>query len=512
MSSVSRGSDAWSAVSDVANSWTSWLNPIVYGCSSEGGTPVGIVPLPVVGARLGICLGDIEQIPVEFEGRDEGTPESSEPDMTRVFGGLKVDQGVCQPVLPDQSKMQGPRAANVTSIRDQRPASPAKESKPAVKKASRRSTSTESSRSAIKERSSIRRQPSIESLASSSKVASSTTSFEDGRQSSTFSQRSTEAGSPMSFQAPEQPQLSSKQRRPALPRLVEVSPVNKNKAIGETPTLKKSSSLASLASTGTTGGASSSSSYFTSPITSPTASFEELPSIGNRGALTGLLGSLRGKVAAFDAPNTAVILFDWDDTLCPTNWASNKTKSASPSLDSLQMEQLHTHVRTFEQTLREARKVARVAVITLAAPDWFHESAARLFPGLNIEALFRELGIKVYFAAKPSCDTWHESERLRTLAKKKAMAKCLATMYPLLGSRGVKWNVLSVGDSTCEQQALKALLGDSSSSLCKTVKFSADPDLDQLTNQLRTLIPYLQGMISHSKDFDRSSATMWVTG
>jgi len=251
-----------------------------------------------------------------------------------------------------------------------------------------------------------------------------------------------------------------------------------------------------------------------SPPTSPVTSTEmELPYQPKSG-IAGLFGTFTRSSAApasrkFDAPENAVIIFDWDDTLCPTYWACDKVEKnhTSSNLGREQQEMLRQNVAACEKLLRESRKLARVAIVTLAAPDWFEESQNKLFPGLDIEALFRELGIKVYFASK----TLESSERMRTVAKKKAMKKCLQTLYPMMTSKAERWNVLSVGDSVTEQEALKELLAEySSAPLCKTLKFATEPSIEVLTDQMLSLVPHLQSMVSHSKDFDRSSNMMWL--
>jgi len=211
------------------------------------------------------------------------------------------------------------------------------------------------------------------------------------------------------------------------------------------------------------------------------------------------------RVSNFASPSNAVIIFDWDDTLCPTYWAT-----VSRSFDATAQKQLQVHALAIEIALRTARMVARVAVVTLASPDWFNKSASKFFPGLDVQALFRELGVKIFFAVMGRISDMDEIEPARVMAKKKAMAKCLSTFYPML--RSVKMNVLSIGDSSAEHQALKLLLGESKSApLCKTLKFSADPSLEQLTAELKEMIPHLQSMVQHGKSFDRSSGMLWAS-
>jgi len=212
------------------------------------------------------------------------------------------------------------------------------------------------------------------------------------------------------------------------------------------------------------------------------------------------------KSSPFASPDNAVIIFDWDDTLCPTYWSSTV---GSRTWDANVMKQLQAHAVATEMALRSARMFARVAVVTLASPDWFNKSAAKYFPGLDIQALFSQLGVKVFHATVTQSGNM-DLEEARIMAKKREMSKCLNGFYSML--RSSRMNVLSIGDSTAEHQALKLLLAESRSApLCKTLKFSPDPTLEQLTAELKEMVPYLRSMVQTEKDFDRSSGMLWKT-
>ncbi|OLP91949.1 hypothetical protein AK812_SmicGene26298 [Symbiodinium microadriaticum] len=208
------------------------------------------------------------------------------------------------------------------------------------------------------------------------------------------------------------------------------------------------------------------------------------------------------------ADSKAVIILDWDDTLCPTTWAMNLVESAKSEEELMKMEmeyarQLEEHSAAVVDFLRAARKVARVAVVTLASEEFFQRSAETFLEGARISELFEELGIKVYFAKRPAnCNTNAE-----VAAKKEAMKRCLANLYPSYGVwHGTRWNVLSIGDSEIELTAIKQAVSSrwrKSKSLCKTCKLEPQPCLSTLTMQLRQVAPQLAAMVAMDRDFDR---------
>eukprot|EP00929_Paragymnodinium_shiwhaense_P121808 TRINITY_DN9418_c0_g1_i1.p1 TRINITY_DN9418_c0_g1~~TRINITY_DN9418_c0_g1_i1.p1 ORF type:complete len:436 (-),score=90.03 TRINITY_DN9418_c0_g1_i1:258-1565(-) len=304
---------------------------------------------------------------------------------------------------------------------------------------------------------------------------------------------------------------------------------------------------------------------------------------------------------AFDSPENAVIIFDWDDTLFPTtflvhhvlpNLAEPKAQqdprdvlAASPHYESLQQ---HAHIVEF--VLRAARKFARVAIVTLSVSPWVEASALRYLPGLDMVSLLRELDIDVYYSRQhvkanskafevtldrrkapknqvgvdvDLCDDgrllvrhvaengaaamwnvnnpdkamesndlivavndmrenlvnlcrteqllrlgvvrqYHMDKHVFVDAKAKDMTACLEKLYPTATT--CRRNVISIGDSTTEQDALHELLlpkGDRKA-LCKTVNMLNVPSLKQLSNELRLIMVWLPAVVSYNKNFDLS--------
>eukprot|EP00440_Ansanella_granifera_P075111 gb/GFBE01081513.1/.p1 GENE.gb/GFBE01081513.1/~~gb/GFBE01081513.1/.p1 ORF type:complete len:521 (+),score=110.75 gb/GFBE01081513.1/:1-1563(+) len=113
------------------------------------------------------------------------------------------------------------------------------------------------------------------------------------------------------------------------------------------------------------------------------------------------------------------------------------------------------------------------------------------------------------FRAVPDRDPYVEAKRID-------MATCLDKFYGR-GHSGWKQNVLSIGDATTEQQAIKEVLQnrplkpcwkqESPKPFCKTVNLIDRPSLEQLSNELRILLVWLSRMVEYDKDFD-----LWMDG
>ncbi|CAE8697862.1 unnamed protein product, partial [Polarella glacialis] len=242
------------------------------------------------------------------------------------------------------------------------------------------------------------------------------------------------------------------------------------------------------------------------------------------------------------------IIFDWDDTLCPSSFIADvmrmyAPKSAAPGLvkgplrsrrgmprrpptPSLPKDfpcyaALERHAGLVERLLRAAREHAgRVAIVTLAERPWVFESAEQYLPGLNLADLLEELQIPVYYAQEHTqtaslklAGVQHKDECINF--KSNAMAEFLQLNDSSNSTRSLSgilnrdgyFNLLSVGDSYIEQEAAratyKAVATDRDNlSWCKTVKLMVDPSLKQLSDELESLLQNLGTVSSQQEDID----------
>lgn len=225
----------------------------------------------------------------------------------------------------------------------------------------------------------------------------------------------------------------------------------------------------------------------------------------------------------FDMP---LILFDWDDTLFPTEhirkmigfrgWTADGTAPPPISEDSPHYAALAAHAELLERVLAGARQVGRVAFVTLSVRPWVMTSAACFLPGINFDEIIKDLDIPIFYAREhvPRVAAQHMTVEggvgvcPYTIAKRYAIKHCLASVY---GKPTRPLHVISVGDSETERDAAWEVLwdlarpGPSESRkyhICKTVKFANEPTLEQLGNQLELLNSWLPRMLRYNEDFD----------
>lgn len=216
-----------------------------------------------------------------------------------------------------------------------------------------------------------------------------------------------------------------------------------------------------------------------------------------------------------ETPGT-VIIFDWDDTLFPTWFISEVVIPGLPEesrgkplpVDSVYYETMANHAKIVQTLLQSACAIGRVGLVTLSLRPWVLTCANRFLPGLDFETTRHEFKIPVVYARECVTKSMRvnadveEGVNILTIAKQAAMQKALKRLY----GKGQTWrNIISVGDSIVERDALKELLWSQdteSDPLCKTVKLMEEPTAEQLGAQMMLLSGLLGAMARHEEDFD----------
>eukprot|EP00933_Yihiella_yeosuensis_P038380 TRINITY_DN32314_c0_g1_i1.p1 TRINITY_DN32314_c0_g1~~TRINITY_DN32314_c0_g1_i1.p1 ORF type:complete len:655 (+),score=124.32 TRINITY_DN32314_c0_g1_i1:2-1966(+) len=237
------------------------------------------------------------------------------------------------------------------------------------------------------------------------------------------------------------------------------------------------------------------------------------------GVFTGLLSKSAAKMAAVTATSQACIIFDWDDTLCPTWWLRAVMEPSLVRCDiSTYEEKLVSHARQIEVILKAASAIAHVDIVTLANKAWVAQSLHYLTRpgGPNLDALLQELNITFYYAdiaASPNTTGSKKNEVAQepaVLAKKACMSEILTRWYERQGVR-VQWNVLSVGDQETEMIALRLCCKEHQRQLwrkplVKTFLFPKEPMIEDLTSLLEKASPKLSDLMQKTTDVDTSAS------
>ena len=216
-------------------------------------------------------------------------------------------------------------------------------------------------------------------------------------------------------------------------------------------------------------------------------------------------------IMEWDRPHQTAITFDWDDTLFPTTWLRSqypKLKWHEPMASNSEFRHVFKECETkVEALVRHAADLGKVHIVTLASHPWVDISIRNFMPGL--EHVFRELNVSVAYARDELAadETEVDIGKLSTDLKRRAMHKLMKKFYSQYEKQSWK-NVLSIGDSFFEVQALRDLVSDhrkaESEKRCraKTVKLAEAPDMDQVQAQLSVLLSWMRPLVSLDDDAD----------
>jgi len=243
------------------------------------------------------------------------------------------------------------------------------------------------------------------------------------------------------------------------------------------------------------------------------------------------LTSTGSQVEYFQAEQT-IILFDWDDTLCPSTWIRENRPALSffkacPLDEKYQrpLRELQQHV---EATLQLAMKVGKVVIVTNAMEPWVETSCRNFMPAIlpiveQIPVVYARSVFDLLSCerprprgtALPGLYASSGQNRLNSVAKENGMLpqkwkevafeQEIATFYSRYEHQSWK-NVISIGDSVFERDAVKRVVVNRPSveKKCrtKTTKLLDEPAIDELIAEVRVVHDVLGLMVQYDGNLE----------
>eukprot|EP00930_Biecheleria_cincta_P084993 TRINITY_DN74415_c0_g1_i1.p1 TRINITY_DN74415_c0_g1~~TRINITY_DN74415_c0_g1_i1.p1 ORF type:complete len:366 (-),score=52.50 TRINITY_DN74415_c0_g1_i1:287-1384(-) len=164
-------------------------------------------------------------------------------------------------------------------------------------------------------------------------------------------------------------------------------------------------------------------------------------------------------------PAETLIIFDWDDTLLPTSWLSNRNSDGVWCKSQLQASDL-AELDRLDQVARSlviaASALGRICCVTLSKRPWqtttMHEympHLAQVWKDLDIQVLYATdeiIAPRCCFPSLPVAHVIHDDDETmqiihqsRVLAKKRAMEKCMKKFYGNCSWKNVVSSVSAMG-------------------------------------------------------------------
>lgn len=258
-----------------------------------------------------------------------------------------------------------------------------------------------------------------------------------------------------------------------------------------------------------------------------------------------------GSQSEYFKPEQTIIIFDWDDTICPSSWIRENKRVLSFFKPAPKDEQYQRPLRELQQhaetLIKLAMKLGNVIIVTNAMDPWVETSCRNFLPQLlplvsTLPVVYARSIYETQSVEPPKVMT-SCSAALRSLSpariplpgmytaggqnklagynqklatqrfddmapqrwKEVAFEQEINTFYSRYKHQSWK-NVISVGDSIFERDAVRrvVLQRPDAKKKCrtKTVKMFDDPTIDELIAQVRVVCEVLGVMVQHDGDLD----------
>merc|ERR1719282_320692 len=196
------------------------------------------------------------------------------------------------------------------------------------------------------------------------------------------------------------------------------------------------------------------------------------------------------------SPSETVLIFDWDDTVLPSSWVQEQglRLDGCSVLTPQQQEELGELSRLAAETLCLAKQLGTVVLVTNSERGWIELSCQKFMPSLypmlenvkifSARSVYERLDVFSPFEWKLRA---FESEIMRLFVSKDDQSRK---------------NILSLGDSAHEREALIQATANLSNCRTKSLKFVERPGVDQLRKQHMLVTRCFRRIVHHDGNLD----------
>lgn len=202
--------------------------------------------------------------------------------------------------------------------------------------------------------------------------------------------------------------------------------------------------------------------------------------------------------AVFSYEDT-IFIFDWDDTCLPSTWVSGQglTLNEESIVSQSQLQQLDEAAQVVAKTLNLAKRYGTVVLVTNAEKGWIELSCRKFVP--NLLSSLSDIRIV-------SARTTYESANISSPQEWKFRA-FQAELHRKFGEEAMhdadrRKNVLSLGDSHHEREALFRAASSLPNCRSKSMKFVERPDISQICKQHSLVLGQFERVVHHDENLD----------
>lgn len=218
--------------------------------------------------------------------------------------------------------------------------------------------------------------------------------------------------------------------------------------------------------------------------------------------------------AASARRDRTVVVFDWDDTLCPSSWLHAedllpKYRGQEVLLSKEQQQILRLIADNVTRLLRKAVSYGPVFVVTAAEYGWVELSCAMYLPG--VQAILEMSDIHIV-----SARSWYEQtfgvggdssswkhEVMQLIARKCFGSLAVAELEDSFENVPDSYfNFVSIGDSMAERDACHSAAEMVAYTFAKTLKFVEHPTTEEIVQQVELTHDSFEQMCGWGSNLD----------
>jgi hypothetical protein len=213
----------------------------------------------------------------------------------------------------------------------------------------------------------------------------------------------------------------------------------------------------------------------------------------------------------FASTDQTIIIFDWDDTLCPSTCIKSFAQVDAEGrttfdLDEGTREQLEMLADQSLMLIRSAQAMGKVVIVTNARSPWVDISCESFLPSLRGQLQ----DIPVIYAVEhaghclDSVTASAQQDNLLTETKVCAMRSAVSEFYSRYPAQSWK-NILSIGDALFEHNAIRQVVGSrpmGKRCRTKTIKLLEGPTIAGMVVQLALVDSWLARIVQSDDDVD----------
>jgi len=213
----------------------------------------------------------------------------------------------------------------------------------------------------------------------------------------------------------------------------------------------------------------------------------------------------------YGADDQTIIIFDWDDTICPSSWLKGVTTNSGVSAQN--KSKLKTLSKRAEELLSLAATLGKIVIVTNARRPWVEYSCETFLPSLS--RVLQDVPVVYALEHIPSMDIAILSDlrvgngtTILTESKAQAMFSVVIDFYSRYPNQSWK-NLISIGDAHFEhdairQVALKRPLRENPRKpcRCKTIKLIEYLSATGMISQCAIIENLLSKIVCHDGDVD----------